>query len=124
MRPPCGLIVRQSTDVLALGDLRLAAAVRLIRERARTGLHVSDLEAAIPLSPRELEARFRQHFGRSPHQEILRIRLLRAKALLTETKLTLADIAKRCGFEHPEYFNVVFKRHEQMTPRNWRLKNG
>ncbi len=121
---PRGLIARQSTEVLALDDARLTAAVRMIRERACAGLRVADLERAIPLSRRELEARFRQHFGRSPHQEILRVRLLRAKALLTETKLTLADIAERCGFEHPEYFNVVFKRHEQMTPRNWRLQNS
>jgi len=77
--PPRGLITRQSTDVLALEDPRLAAAVRMIRERACTGLRVSDLESAIPLSRRELEARFRQHFGRSPHQEIIRIRLLRPK---------------------------------------------
>jgi len=122
--PPRGLITRHSTDVLALEDPRLAAAVRMIREHACTGLRVSDLESAIPLSRRELEARFRQHFGRSPHQEILRIRLVRAKALLTETKLTLADIAARCGFEHPEYFNVVFKRHERMTPRSWRVRNS
>ena len=114
------LIARQSTDVLALDDPRLTAAVRLIRERAFNGLRVADIENAIPLSRPELEARFRKHLGRSPHQEILRVRLQRAKSLLAETQLTLADIAGRCGFEHPEYFNVVFKRHEKVTPRAWR----
>lgn len=118
--PPLKLIARHSTDVLALDDPRFTAAVRMIRDRACLGLRMADLASTIPLSRRELEARFRQYLGHSPHQEILRVRLQRAKSLLAETKLTLADIAGRCGFEHPEYFNVVFKRHEKVTPRAWR----
>lgn len=122
--PPCGAITRQSTDVLALTDPRLAAAVRLIRERACSCLRIADLARAVPLSRHELEKRFREHIGRSPHQEIVRVRLLRAKTLLAETKLTLADIAERCGFQHPEYFNVVFKREERVTPSAWRRRKS
>lgn len=43
-----------------------------------------------------------------------------AKELLGETELTLADVAERCGFEHADYFRVVFKRHEGVTPGAWR----
>jgi len=117
---PRGLIARQSTDVLALDDPRLAAAVRMIRERACAGLRVSDIQQAVRLSRRELEARFRKHLGRSPHQEILRVRLHQAKHLLAETDLTLAAIAGRCGFVHPEYFSVVFKRLTGVAPGAWR----
>ncbi|MBC8095976.1 MAG: helix-turn-helix domain-containing protein, partial [Akkermansiaceae bacterium] len=119
--PPVRLIRRQSTDVLALDDSRLCAAIRMVREGACSGLRVEDVVKAVCLSRRQLEARFRRHLGRSPHQEILRTRLQRAKELLEETQLTLADVAERCGFEHVEYFHVVFKRHEKVTPGAWRL---
>ncbi|MEI6714771.1 MAG: DNA-binding transcriptional regulator [Verrucomicrobiota bacterium] len=117
---PLELVTRQSTDVLALADVRIRAAIRMIRERACLGLKVDDILRAVPLSRRELELRFQKYVGRSPHQEILRNRLDRAKRLLRETELGLAEVADRCGFEHPEYFSVVFKREEQLTPHAWR----
>jgi len=118
--PPRGLVTRQSTDALSLDDPRLVAAVRLIRERACSGLRVADIQQAVRLSRRELETRFRKHLGRSPHQELLRVRLQHAKHLLVETNLTLAAIAGRCGFVHPEYFSIVFKRLVGVPPGAWR----
>ncbi|WP_395732096.1 helix-turn-helix domain-containing protein, partial [Prosthecobacter sp.] len=44
------------------------------------------------------ERKFRCHFGCSPHGEILKVRLQQAHALLTRTRLSIAEVAERAGF--------------------------
>jgi LacI family transcriptional regulator len=118
--PPLGIQTRQSTDVLAIDDKAIADAVRLIRRQACEGLTVTDLVRRIPLSRRVLERRFARYMGRSPHAEILRVKLNRVKQLLTETDLPIRAIARRAGFEHPEYLTVAFRRETGLTPQAFR----
>ena len=62
----------------------------------------------------------RRAIGRTPGEEIIRLRFNRVKRLLVETKLSLAAIADRCGFEHPQYMAEAFKRLFGMTPGSYR----
>lgn len=117
---PLGIEVRQSTDVLAMDDRDVAAAVRFIREHACDGINVADVLKAVPLSRRVLESRFRSHLGRTPHEEILRLKLDRVKQLLAETELSIAAIAERAGFEHSEYLSASFKQHFGLAPSVFR----
>lgn len=121
--PPIGVVTRQSTDVLAIDDPQIAAAVRLIRERACSGLTVAEVLREIPLSRSVLERRFRKHLGRSPQAEIRNVQLKRVKQLLRESDLTLDRIAGLTGFEHPEYLSVVFRREIGQTPGNYRSEH-
>lgn len=117
---PLGVIARASSDVLAIEDAEVSAAVRFIRERACTGINVSDVLAEVPLSRRVLEARFKKQLGRSPHVEIDRVRLERVKELLRETDQPLSEIARRAGYEHVEYLSVAFKRKFGRPPSEYR----
>ena len=114
--PPLGVHARQSTDILAVEDREIAAAMRFIREQACDGITVEDVLRAVPLSRRVLERRFRAVVGRTPHEEILRLRLDRVKQLLAETDLSLERISTLAGFAHPEYMSVAFKREIGVTP--------
>jgi LacI family transcriptional regulator len=96
--------------------------VQFIRAHACEGINVADVMKSVRLSRRVLEQRFRKLLGRSPHEEILHLRLGRVRQLLTETDLPLYVIAERAGFEHVEYLSVVFKRETGMTPRAFRDK--
>ncbi|MFN3486162.1 MAG: substrate-binding domain-containing protein [Planctomycetota bacterium] len=120
--PPLGIHTRQSTDVLALEDRDIAAAVRFVREHACDGATVADLLKAVPLSRRVLESRYRKATGRTPHQDFLRIRIERVKELLAETDHSLERIADLAGFNHPEYMSVAFKRETGMTPGQYRRR--
>lgn len=117
---PLGIETRQSTDTLAIDDPEIAAAVRFIRENARHGINVSDVLREVPLSRRVLEYRFRRILGRTPHEEITRLRMNRIKQLLAETDLSLSMIARRTGFEHDEYLSVAFKKAVGITPSRYR----
>lgn len=117
---PLGIRTRQSTDVLAMEDRDVAAAVRFIRERACTGISVANVLREVPLSRRVLERRFFRCVGRSPHAEILRVKLGRVMQLLVESDLSIEAIAAMAGFEHPEYLSVAFKREMGVAPNHYR----
>jgi LacI family transcriptional regulator len=122
--PPLGVTTRRSTDMLAVEDADLAAAVRFIRENACAGITVADVVSRLPLSRRVLEARFQKVLGRTPHAEILRVRLERVKALLARSDLSLNTIARRTGFRHGVYLSAVFKRELGETPGQFRTRQG
>jgi LacI family transcriptional regulator len=121
--PPLGIATRQSTDVLAIDDRNVARAVHYIRQHACNGISVQDVLKAVPQSRRLLEHRFRKLIGRTPHEEIFRVKLNRVKQLLTETDLPLEQIAERTGFSHVEYLTVAFKREVGTPPSKFRSLN-
>lgn len=122
--PPLGVTVRQSTDVLAIDDAPIAAAVRFIREHACEGISVKQVLDHVPLSRTILEKRFRKYLGRSPQAEIRGVQIKRVRELLAETDLRLERIAELAGYEHPEYMSVVFKRETGLTPGQYRRQAG
>jgi LacI family transcriptional regulator len=117
---PLGIQARQSTDILAIEDPDVAAAVKFIRENATSGINVGDVLRQVPLSRRILENRFRKILGRTPHEEITRLRIGRIKRLLVETDLSLSEIAALTGFQHDEYMTVAFKKAVGMPPGQYR----
>ncbi len=123
---PVGVQARQSTDVMAIEDSDVAAAVRFIRERACSGINVNDILARIPLIRQTFELRFKKTMGRSPHAEIVRVRLERVKQLLKETDLSIPMIAQKSGFKHTRYMSTIFKEKVGQTPGRYRnaVKKG
>ena len=119
---PLGVVTRQSTDVLAIDDAEIAAAVRYIREHACEGATVEDVLSKVPISRSILERRFRKYLGHSPQATIRQAQLKRVKELLAETDLPLAAISDLAGFKHCEHMCVVFKREVGLTPGTFRRR--
>jgi len=119
---PLGVVVRQSTDVIAVDDPQLVSIVRFIRNNALQGIHVAEVARQFDISRRTLERRFRQHFGRTVDQEITSLRLEHAKFLLRETQLPIAEIGEQTGFD-PHYFTKAFHRIVGVSPNAYRLAN-
>ncbi|MES2791026.1 MAG: XylR family transcriptional regulator [Planctomycetota bacterium] len=118
--PPDGIIVRQSSDVVAVSDEWLSAALSTIRLRACSGLTVQALLEEVPISRSKLERGFREILGRSPNTEINRVRLDRVKELLRDTDLNLDQIATRTGFASQHYLIDLFGRTFGLTPGAFR----
>lgn len=113
---PRKVVSRRSSDILAIDDLLVVAALRLIQDHAHEGLRVQTIADRIGLSRSGLQRRFRAAVKCSIHQEIQQTKLRRARDMLIGTKLSLATIAERSGFRHQEYMSAVFKAHFQQTP--------
>lgn len=120
--PPVGVVPRQSTNLLAIDDEHVLAALKHIREHAHEPLRVDDLLKVVPINRRFLERRFREHLGRSPLQEIRRVRIETAKQLLSGSDLAMPAIARRSGFANAERFAIVFHAEIGMTPTQYRRK--
>lgn len=121
---PIGVETRQSTDILAIDDPEIAHAVSFIRKNAYSGINVNDILQEIPISRRAMEHRFQKLLGRTPHQEIFRLKIGRVKNLLTETDLSLFEISHSAGFQHEEYLSVAFKKAVGIPPSEYRRKHS
>jgi LacI family transcriptional regulator len=121
--PPGPLVVRRSTAAIAINDPDVAAAARLIDEQSAYGIQVRDVLAAVPVSRRAMERKMRLALGQTPAQHIRQTRLDRARQLLKETDLPLADIAERTGFRYRTHLSMAFKRTFGQTPRQYRLQS-
>lgn len=119
---PIGVVTRLSTDILAVGDRNVTAALSFIREHACRGVSVDEVVAHASASRSQLEKKFRRFIGRSPQAEIRRVQLARVKELLSESDLPLKSIAGLTGFEHIEYLSVVFKRMTGESPGQYRKR--
>jgi LacI family transcriptional regulator len=119
--PPAGVVQRRSTEVVAITDEHVAAAVRFVHDHLDEPFGMERLLPLTPLSRRWLTHRFTQCLGLTPHAFICRARVDRARQLLTGPKnLLLKKIAERCGFSEPRRFRLVFQRIAGTTPAEYR----
>lgn len=120
--PPLGIMARLSTDTLAVEDPQLIKVVSYLRAHAFEPITMRDVLKEVPMARRSLERRFHQVFGRSPIDEIRRLRIDRARQLLAETDLPMQEIAEACGYATYNYLTHVFKQTTDLTPRDYRKK--
>lgn len=118
--PPDGIAERQSTNSVAVSDPNVAAALLFIRENAHVPFGVDDVVNRATTGRRTLEKRFREQLGRSLLDEISRVRLERAKLLLSQTELSIADVAARCGYSKATWFSTCFQQAFRMSPGKFR----
>ena len=120
---PKGIVSRRSTDMLSVEHLGVARALGYIRQNLKkTILQVPEIVAAVGTSRRPLEVAFKNETGRTINQEIVRIRIEKAKELLASKKATINSIAKETGFLRPNHMNRVFRAHTGESPGSYRKK--
>lgn len=83
-------------------------------------LHLESLSEVVGLSVSHFSRQFKSSSGKTPHQFVLQRRLDRAKRLLGNTAMPIAEIALECGFSHQEHLTHIFKRHLATTPAEFR----
>jgi LacI family transcriptional regulator len=118
--PARRLVARASSDQVAIRDPVVAAAIRFIRAQAIRGADVNAVLAALPVSRTTLEQRFKKVLGRTPHAEVHRVRVERAKELLELTELSVQVVAQRSGFGNATRLAEAMRRAEAMTPSQFR----
>ncbi|MGH3488301.1 MAG: helix-turn-helix transcriptional regulator, partial [Actinopolymorphaceae bacterium] len=93
-----------------------------LREHACSPLSVHEHARRIGLSLSSLRRAIRRGGGCSPKEYVLRVRLNRAKELLAESDLRVAEIARKVGHDDPAYFTRMFTRRTGMPPSAFRLQ--
>jgi len=112
--PPGGLAPRQLRRAFAFIDANLGADPSISEVATQCGLSGDYFGRA-----------FKRTTGFSPHRWLTKRRVERAKALLDEPDLPLAEIAQVCGFVDQSHFTRVFFKSEGCNPGRWRrLRRG
>jgi AraC family transcriptional regulator len=107
----------------AIGGLsgwRLRRAIDFMAEHAAEDLALDDLAASVDLSAKHFARAFRQSTGIPPHRWLIERRIDRAKAMLVEGDLSLAEIALACGFADQSHFTAAFRKSVGATPGGFR----
>ena len=117
---PTGVVTRQSTDVLAVEDAKVAQAMVFIREHACDGIKVPDVINAVAISRSGLETRFASVLGYTIRTAIRRTQLERARRLIFDTDLPLKQVAAQTGFKSVQHMTTVFRDGFGQTPASYR----
>ena len=91
----------------------LRRATTFIHENAHRDITLSDIAAAVNLTPRSVQYTFRRHLGTTPLEYLRRVRLDRAHRELQAADPrvdTVMAIAGRWGFTHAGRFSSVYKK--------------
>ncbi len=118
--PALGVIVRKSSDLLAVNHKGVANSLRFIWEHCHEMIGVEDLVGVAAMSRRGLHKAFMEHLGRTPGQELQRVRIERAKRLLRESGYKLEVLSNMCGYQSANSFCIAFKQATGMSPKQYR----
>jgi LacI family transcriptional regulator len=117
-----GVVTRRSTDIVAVEDEDVAAALQYIHREQGRHISVDNVVQEVAVSRRNLEKRFRDTIGRTILEEIQITRLERAKRLLLETTYPVSKVAELSGFGTTGYFIQFFQDRVGKTPRKYRTE--
>jgi LacI family transcriptional regulator len=121
---PVSVVTRQSTDVLAIDDQKVAQAMAFIREHACEGIHVPHVVGAVAISRSGLETRFTKILGYTIRTAIRRTQLERARHLVSETDMPLKQVASDTGFKSVQHMTTLFVKAFGVTPARRRRASG
>jgi AraC family transcriptional regulator of adaptative response / DNA-3-methyladenine glycosylase II len=91
-------------------------AARMLEENCGSGLSLDELAARLGYTDRHLRRVFTAEYHVSPVQYLQTCRLLLAKNLLTDTNLSVLEVAMAAGFGSLRRFNDLFKKQYSLSP--------
>ena len=120
--PPRGIVERQSTDILAVPDPKVAAAIRFMWGNLGQPIGVDTVADHVDTSRSTLERAFRRCLGRGVGTELRRKRLELSKELLRGKDMTVAEIAEAIGLADKRCLHRAFKNAFGLTPQQYRKR--
>lgn len=102
---------------------RLSRAMDVLRSRFCGTVSLDQLAAEACLSKYHFLRLFRQAYGLSPYQYIQELRIEKARDLLTDTVISVADIADILGFDNSQSFSRLFFQKMGLYPTQYRLQS-
>lgn len=103
-------------------DFRLKQMLSYITVHFSQPIRLEDIANAAAISPRACERCFRTHLDTAPLAYLTNYRLHHACELLSNTNISIKEIAKQCGFHSNSYFTRLFGTRIGITPQTYRLQ--
>ena len=97
-------------------------AVDFLRLNHASGITMADVAEEVGITEKYLYKLFRRELGTTPMEYLNQCRIHRAEMLLTTTALSIAEIARQCGFEDAGYFSRFYRRQRGRSPTQYRAE--
>ena len=98
----------------------ITSVVDFITSNYAENITLSDAAKYAYVNPSHLSREFNKSMNCNFRSYLNNIRIEKAKELLANTDLSLADIGNQVGFTDQSYFNKIFRKHEDLTPGQYR----
>jgi AraC family transcriptional regulator len=112
--------VRLQLSRQGLPHRTLSRVVEFIEAHLSDDLSLREIADVTGMSPSYFLTMFKRATGLAPHQYLIGKRIERARVLLTETRLPIADIATQTGFADQSHLTRMMRRYTGLTPRRLR----
>jgi len=113
-----GQVIREYQG--GLPNYKLCQILEYINEYLAQNIGLAELAEVVGISQYHFARQFKQSMGITPHQYLIRQRVERAKRLLLQSELSIADVAFQCGFANQGHLSHHFKRLLNTTPKTFR----
>lgn len=114
-----GLRANKNTEAHTNNEY-IAAAIMYIREHMEYVITIKEVAAYVHLNPSYFSVLFKSEMGMTFIDYVTHLRISKAKELLRDFSLSLDTISERIGLQTTSYFIRIFKKYEQMTPKQYR----
>ena len=103
---------------------RLQLMLSFIHQNYTANITLKEIAEAAHLSVSECTRGFKKSIHMTPYFYLVKYRIRKSRELLDSTNLSVTEIARRVGFNHVNHFIQSFKKHCDMTPKEFRnIKN-
>lgn len=114
------LSIMNTTGISSLIQARLRRMIQFIEDNYQARISLDDIVLSANISKSEALRCFKTMLGTTPFAYVNHCRLSRAQELLANSHMAIADIALEVGFENVSYFNKLYKKTYETTPRMFR----
>jgi AraC family transcriptional regulator len=119
-----GVAIPATRFLGGLSPWQMRRATELLEAHLTGNISLQKVAEACQLSVSHFARAFKQTFRKPPYQWLRERRVDRARDLMRNSRLSLADIAARCGFADQSALHRIFKRIHGVTPGIWRRRTS
>ena len=115
---------RESQSVSIRKMQKIDPVIEFIKENYMHPIYVDTLAGIVKMSPRYFSSLFKSVTTMSPLDYVNLFRINKACALLSESAISVTDVAYKCGFNDSSYFSRIFRKYKGVSPIAFRRKNS
>ena len=111
----------EANNLLADSDMTIGQLIKTyVKNNISKKITLSDLSWSLHCSTVTLTEHFKHDYGITIMEYVMKKRMEKAGRLLTNSELSIREVAEECGFTDNEYFSRCFKNFHGISPVMWR----
>ena len=116
-------VCRKKYTSIKAGESACNQVYQYIKDNLNENISLESLAALVHLNKNHLVRLFKASYGKPPITMLIDMRMEHACDLVTNTDMSIAQIATACGYSAPSYFIAEYKKHFGITPLKNRFTN-